>query len=228
MNVVTLVPYRPANTPVGERYRWLWDVTLPALEALGYPVYVGEPYTDEWSRAEAVNAAAKAAGDWDVALIADCDTIPDRSSVERGVWWLGAAGIGAVRPHMCRIMLSDQGTLKFAQRGPAGLDDKRDYERFHQGGGLLLVTREAFDGVGGYDETFRGWGYEDTNFNLRVMRAYGWDRIPGNAWHLWHGREENRPRPESRARHAEMLKEYAREIRAWAFDKGVDRPEAVI
>lgn len=39
------------------------------------------------------------------------------------------------------------------------------------GGGCTLVTREAFRLVGGFDPAFDPYGYEDTDFSLRVIDA---------------------------------------------------------
>jgi len=35
--------------------------------------------------------------------------------------------------------------------------------------GFLFVSREAFEAVGGYDERFEGWGYQDTDLRLRLI-----------------------------------------------------------
>jgi hypothetical protein len=221
--VVTLVPYRPAN----DRQRWCWDQTLPALRRLGYDVVTGQPKGEDWSRAEAVNDAAASAGPWDVALIGDCDTIPDEGSIRRAVAWVLDSG-GAVRPHDMRIMLNAKGTLAFVQRGPAAVSRIRHTDKPHPGGGLLVVTREAYDAVGGYDESFKGWGYEDSDFNLRLLRLGLWERLPGKAWHLWHGREDNAPRPESRQRYRAMMQEYRRDIERWSRYKDLAHPQAVL
>lgn len=218
-----MVPYRPS----GDRHRWLWDQTLPYLEALGYPVFTGEPRGDVWARAEACNAAAEAAGDWRIALIADCDTIPDPDAVRRAMAWVEDTG-GAARPHGERMMLNAKGTLVFLQRGPDAVVRKLHTERQHPGGGLLVVTREAFDLVGGYNETFKGWGYEDSDFNFRLLRHSTWDRLPGRAWHLFHGREENKPTPASQVRYRKLMVEYGPDVEAWARDKGLRFPKAVL
>jgi hypothetical protein len=97
LKLVVLVPYRPNGGPVGERYRWLWDHVRPRLEAIG-PVFTGEPRGETWARAEAVNVAAERAGKWDVALIGDCDTVPEEHAVRRAVTWVQDTG-GAARPH---------------------------------------------------------------------------------------------------------------------------------
>lgn len=59
-------------------------------------------------------------------------------------------------------------------------------ETTNPGGGLLVVSRDGWDRVGGYDERFVGWGHEDSVFNIALLLKAAWDRIPGSAWHLWH------------------------------------------
>jgi len=53
------------------------------------------------------------------------------------------------------------------QRGVYLLPDPRPSDL----GGTLLVTREDFDAVGGYDEAFEGWGSEDQDLIARLDHA---------------------------------------------------------
>ena len=69
MRVVTLVPWRPGD-PLREHH---WEFVRPHLEALGYPLITGDA-PGPWARAAACNAAAVKA-DWDVAVIADADSL---------------------------------------------------------------------------------------------------------------------------------------------------------
>jgi hypothetical protein len=43
--------------------------------------------------------------------------------------------------------------------------------------GLLVVHREAFRQVGGFDESFRGWGGEDIEMRLRLFLLAGLDYV---------------------------------------------------
>lgn len=212
--IVTLVPFRGGD----ERREWCWDVSRPSLEALGYPVYVGEPRGEAWSRAEACNAAAEQAK-WDVALFSDCDTIPDPGSVRRAVAWVLDTRGGA-RPHLERWMTTFDGSTVLAQRGPGALNYARNGRPRHigqmwRGGGLLVVHRSAFELVGGYDESFVGWGYEDSAMNLELLAKASWDRLPGQAWHHYHSGHENRARQESVKAYRALLSRNAEAIDRW-------------
>ncbi len=63
--------------------------------------------------------------------------------------------------------------------------------------GLIVMRREAFSIVGGYDERFQGWGYEDNAF---ASACEGMFRKPHrlssfDVVHLWHprGQDFNQP-----------------------------------
>lgn len=219
--IVILVPWRGGE----ERREWLWDVCRPWLERFGWPIYTGDS-VGPWARAAAVNAASSAAGDWDLALVADCDTIADPGSIYRAMDWIRSTG-GAARPHAERWMLTKEGSLLAAQRGPSAIKPEH-LGKLYPGGGLLVITRAAWDKVGGYDEDFIGWGYEDSALTMSLMKLGLWERLPGEAWHLWHSGEGNKPRRESLNRYKALLKENAEMIEDWARNKGLRRPQEVI
>jgi GT2 family glycosyltransferase len=50
------------------------------------------------------------------------------------------------------------------QAGSYFLPDPRPYELW----GALLIAREDFEAIGGYDETFEGWGSEDVDLTARL------------------------------------------------------------
>jgi hypothetical protein len=57
------------------------------------------------------------------------------------------------------------------------------------------MPRAVFDDLGGFDERFKGWGFEDMAFQSAICGLYGYERIPGDVVHLWHPRSEERITP---------------------------------
>ncbi len=56
------------------------------------------------------------------------------------------------------------------------------------GAGLMLVRRQHFFAVGGFNSTFQGWGYEDIDLHLRLQFVLGLKlRAIGKVLHLTHG-----------------------------------------
>lgn len=55
------------------------------------------------------------------------------------------------------------------------------------GDGLVLVAREHLRGVGGLSSSLTGWGYEDTDFQVRLQLLLGLERCEaGEVMHLTH------------------------------------------
>jgi mannosyltransferase OCH1-like enzyme len=54
---------------------------------------------------------------------------------------------------------------------------------------IIAVSRTLWDETGGFDEGFRGWGWEDNAF-AAMCETFGSGqhvlRMEGDAWHLWH------------------------------------------
>jgi hypothetical protein len=62
-------------------------------------------------------------------------------------------------------------------------------------GGTLAVAREAFFELGGFDESFIGWGGEDNEFweRARLRRVHAWGHLP--FVHLWHAAQPEKGVP---------------------------------
>jgi GT2 family glycosyltransferase len=53
--------------------------------------------------------------------------------------------------------------------------------------GCAAISRECFERLGGFDESYQGWGYEDVDFAVRAAELWPLRRVEGPAYHLWHG-----------------------------------------
>lgn len=177
-----LVPWRGGDF----RREQSWRYVRAHLETYGWPIFVGDS-PGAWSRAQALNAAAEAAGDWDVALISDADTVGQRHVVVQAAVKALDTG-GGIRPHNRLWMLSSEQSSDLLSFGPEGVVTTFK-TKSHPGGGLMVVSRKGWDTVGGYDDSFQEWGHEDSHFNTRLLALAYWDIIEGTAWHLWHERD---------------------------------------
>lgn len=76
--------------------------------------------------------------------------------------------------------------------------------------GCVAIRRDCFNAAGGFDEGYLGWGYEDLDFANRCDKLWPNRRIPGPAYHLWHGdrRRDDSPTDSDPERVAENLKRW--------------------
>lgn len=66
------------------------------------------------------------------------------------------------------------------------LVDRRDYFTF--AGGILLLTRAAFDKIGGWDERFKGWGKEDDAISHVIFNKITSKTFFMTLYHIDHSR----------------------------------------
>lgn len=167
---------------------------------LNIDVFEGGDDTELFSRAAARNDASARAGDWDVALIVDADARVETAAQARSALDLARSSGQLVYAHDHLRMLTEEGTGRVLAGQPLRPEDGERYPNTWSS--VLAVTRTLWDAVGGQDERFPGWGWQDLAF-MAACRAIGggFHRVPGDAYHLWHPRtwEENEGSPDHNA-----------------------------
>src|SRR6266540_267618 len=124
--------------------------------------YNAGPYNRGW----AFNIGARLA-DAEYLLLLDADVLLPRDSVRRTLALL-RNGNPAVRPYTEVLFLDDPSTERVARNG-----SKPDLtgELFINPMGLSIAIDAAlYDRIGGHDERFWGWGWEDREFWERLER----------------------------------------------------------
>jgi len=151
--------------------------------SLGYELTEGHHTEGLFCRAAAINTAASLAGDWDVALIADADVFVPPQQLSRAVV-RAAQSPALVLAHDEWLSLDEETTADvLAGRQPPLVPAAR---RRSPVSGVLAIGRATWDRVGGFDERFEGYGWEDRAFVRKCTLAAGFSRVPGPMWHLWH------------------------------------------
>ena len=187
MRTVVLVPYRADRGHRDRIWRHLKDNYWADLP---YPVIVGHHDDGPFNRSAAINTAARSAGDWDVAIIADSDTwvpvsqLTDAVRVAASSGRLTAALTGVAElDGRCTAEILNSGVVEFIN---IGVENIRVADLATQSS-MLAVPRKLWDRIGGFDEKFAGWGGEDNAF-WRAAAILGGPphRVPGYAYHLWH------------------------------------------
>jgi hypothetical protein len=225
--VSVLMPYRSDHGQRERLYRWVrarYRALMPEVEVCVAAPTDGSPY---FSRASAINAAARRATR-DVFLVADADVVAFPEALLLGLECL-RAGAAWVLPYQDYVTLDEAGTERLLA-SPPGTHPLEVYrpvpEDYYVGSlsGLALVTREAFEAVGGFDERFHGWGHEDLAWSaaLTTLRTPPVRVGTVNLYHLWHAFAPDADRNPERVEHPESRALYAR-YQAAAGDVGAMR-----
>lgn len=187
MKVVILVPRRAG---MADRDRlWAFCRTWWVNDFKDWEIHEGEGPEGPFCRSHAINEAAVKAGDWDVAVIIDSDVLLDPTAVRAAVDLAAATG-GMTLAYHRRILLAKSSTERIlnGNRGNWDLLDRETKARFDACSSAVVVTRQLWDDVGGFDERFIGWGWEDVAFRVACETVSGRPlvKIASTCWHLHH------------------------------------------
>jgi hypothetical protein len=154
---------------------------------LGAHVIEGHHTEGPFNRSAALNLAAAAAGDWDLAVIADSDSFVPAGQLH-GALQLAERHDRVVIAHSRWVNVEPDETEQMLVEGWIEHRDNRDQWTFTVSS-MLVVPRAAWDAVNGFDERFQGWGREDNAF-IRAIKILHQPplRIDGTVYHLAHDR----------------------------------------
>lgn len=194
MDCVVLVPRR--LEPWRDR---LWGYVHKRVEAeIDWPIHEGvDDAPEPMNRAAARNRAAQEAGDWDVAVFLDADTVPDFDNLREAVELAGENRALVCAQTEFRS-LTRESTRVVLAGSTEPLDAAVRWVYLNPKSSCIAVGREMWEAVGGFDERFQGWGYEDSSFFHACQALGGIERLDGECHHLWHPRS-----PEKAAARAE-------------------------
>jgi hypothetical protein len=100
---------------------------------------------------------------------------------------LAARGYEAMNLKRFVFYLSQAHTARLLA-GAAGFTDEAPLAITQnlEAGGSAVITRDAFERIGGMDEAFIGWGGEDNEFwqRCQALKVWPWGRLP--IVHCWH------------------------------------------
>lgn len=184
MTVAVLVPRRSDG---GHRDRlWAFAKALWLDRHPDWPIYEGQSPEGPFNRSAAINDAARQAGDWTVAVIIDSDIIAHPEAVEAIVEVAAGTNRMAVS-HSRRVMLSSSMTTKILD-GYTGSWEARNQKVWSDSCSCCIaVSRTLWDQIGGFDEDYVGWGYEDSAFGALAIHHGGPIHFEQSTlFHLWH------------------------------------------
>lgn len=183
-----LVPYRSDGGRRDELWAWVrkwWETNFPSAE-----ICVGDDISEAFNRSAARNAAYRRARH-DTLIIADADTVPTVTGVTSAIdtiqnsrrfkWALPYA--------QDRYYNLTRETTEAILSGDELVEPTEWEHKITSWAGCLILTRKAWETVGGYDERFIGWGGEDNAFQMALDTLVSPHiRTSSYICHLWHER----------------------------------------
>lgn len=199
MKISVLVPFGADDSIPGKWRRRVWEyirahwTEFPSLELVeGHDPLFGlardrtaqVPMPYQFSVSRALNdAASRATGD--AFLLFGADHVPDplvldfaREQLARHSW---------IRLYDHVAYLSHPATTLLLATGR--IDPREWHPVSAPCDGVLAVRRTAWDRVGGMDERYEGWGYEDTDLLHRLQQKVPGGRMDPSGYtlrELWH------------------------------------------
>ena len=177
-SVAVVIPWRPS--PGRDRNL---AATLANLQHFGeVDVILPDSHADPFSRAGSRNAGVREAKA-DVLVVLDADAIVEPDPLHAAI---NAAADGKLHlPYgECRLLTREGSEAVIA--GVAPHLAASWFVNTQSVGGCAVVTYETWAAVGGWDERFVGWGFEDTAFWAVVDTLFGHVRHDGTLYDLWH------------------------------------------
>lgn len=194
-----LVPFRsdPENTYRDTIFQW----NLKRLSAV-FPeteIIVGESPDGPFNLSAARNDAFKRSTRPYVAIV-DSDTIFNRSLVEDCLVYLKSPGSTWSLPYNEYHVLDQESGKAILGRNidieihPEELvddivlyDPPRNKDHAPPMSGLVMISSNNYRRVGGFDERFEGWGFEDWAFRVAADNRVGpCQRFDAPIFHIWH------------------------------------------
>lgn len=162
--------------------RWYWAL----------PITEGYHKDGPFNRSLGLNIAATLAGNWDVAVFIDSDCYIAPQQLTEAVE-LARKEQRIVSPFTRVVELDQPTTTEILESHnlifnptPDQIDKVRTEPMTTQSL-FVVVPRNLYEQVGGFDERFVGWGGEDNAFWKACTIAGGEPlRIEGDVFHLWH------------------------------------------
>jgi N-terminal domain of galactosyltransferase len=150
----------------------------------GIPLILADSGHEPFNRAASRNLGVRSAGPTELVVVCDADTVPDPVGLELAL--VAASRGGLHYPFSVVNYLTEAGT-DLVLRGDVPDPTRIEFSIPAAHGGCMVMCADLWREVGGQDERFEGWGYEDNAWYGKVRTQVGTpEHHRGVAWHLWH------------------------------------------
>lgn len=182
MRVALGIPYW-GDDPVRESN---FDFVLDYVSGL-YPFDFVYHAAGKETRGSARNRVVEIATGYDVVVLCDADTFPEKETLTEAIE--AAYTVGGLHFAFDRFRGLNQDGTRALKMGMTGWEGLLDMECLGSMGGVIVMRPDQWWEAGGSPE-MTGWGFEDVMFAVQartLLRGNAWH--PGFIYHLYHGSE---------------------------------------
>ena len=183
-----LIPWNSGDSYREQSFEYLFNFLLKEFPES--EICVGEDDSEVFNRSKARNNAFEISTN-NIICIIDADTIIPPESVFDGIN-ICTKNSTWVIPYYNYFNLTREYSQRFMMSDSLPLEDELEFDfKILSWAGALILDREMYHKVGGYDERFEGWGWEDVAFRVALDNKIGRHlRCGSYVAHLWHPRND--------------------------------------
>jgi len=145
---------------------------------------------DLFNRSWAFNVAVKHT-DKNLFVFADADIIIKKDDLAQAVSFSNS--YLAVKPFNIRLHVSNEKTNELYETKNWGVTEKDIIGKAENDpfcAGIVLMTRQCFNEISGWEEKCYGWGAEDDIEDIKIKKFINHKRLYNICWHLYHPRSD--------------------------------------
>jgi glycosyltransferase involved in cell wall biosynthesis len=197
VNLSIVIPFRASEPRREELFNWIhmrFMTMGPEDEKFELQILVSDSDPDkEFNRSQARNRGASHATA-DHILFADADTLMIPDQIFSNLRMMRSDGSMWIVCQQTYYIATNETTDYIISQEPNTREDFREMPMLDtlrnsiSVAGGYMVSRDQFESVGGYDERFNGWGYEDTAFLMAMETLWDYSVRPNDSYviHLEH------------------------------------------
>lgn len=183
-----LIPWRSPGCPYRQRnFEFVFDY----YSQIGSVVIVDSTHK-EFNRSNARNIAVDTATS-EVFLLVDADCIVPQEQIIQSIN-LAIERMTIVHPYNKIHFLNDEASIRYISSPSDFKPQLHEYVFktpneiiLENSGGAYVVIKSQWKTIGGMNESFIGWGGEDSEFNRRYVTRFGnMGRVDGDLYSLYH------------------------------------------
>jgi glycosyltransferase involved in cell wall biosynthesis len=197
-NISILIPFRPVNDYRDRIFKWnifRLNSMFPGIEICIEDSDPSQPFNLSAARNKAFSQSTK-----DNIFVLDADTVFNGDTLIGAMYFLDKYPNSWLFPYDYYYSLDKDSGEKVLNSNPETMLSPRDYTYdfiFNDPSsnpsygpplsGFIGMKRASYIAVGGFDESFKGWGFEDWAFMIDANHILGkYHRLRDNVFHIWH------------------------------------------